>query len=99
MTDTTKPADDGPENALSPEAIREREHIARAQAEERSELLEAANGHLQERVIRLNVQVRLRDDRIAELERELAAYRLSEQIDQGAGPVDDEDPEDPHPEP
>jgi hypothetical protein len=47
---------------------------------------------LSERAAQLNVETRKRDERIMELERELAAYRLSSDIDSRAGTDDPEAP-------
>lgn len=66
----TEQAPQQPQNGIQ-EAILA-DYRARAQADEAQALMEATIASLQQRVVALNVECRVRDDRIAELERELA---------------------------
>lgn len=71
MTNQPAQATPVPQNpAQDPQVIAWREQ---AQADEQQAAQEAAIGHLQNRVVALNVEVRARDARIAELEQEKAA--------------------------
>lgn len=54
-----------------------------AVAQESQEAAEAALAHLQRRVVALNVEVRHRDARIAELEQELAVAQGGQSPDSG----------------
>lgn len=54
-----------------------------AMAQEAQEAAEAALAHLQRRVVALNVEVRHRDARIAELEQELAVAQGGQSPDSG----------------